>query len=197
MIPVEHHRPAVDVLEIAKELKAHIDKNKLDHVDFELAKIEMYPDPLSERRLRFPRMSRFWRWFLGRPPGLIEFCKFCAQWEAMFDYADKVTQDDGVGFPKEDAKLFEDKLAEVEKEVNNDKEFWKRIRDEVMPIYAHSKDYQAMWKDRWGAVRLFYDPVGITVTTHKKMVNRITGEVVRRELVRQRDIPAGVVVRIL
>jgi len=193
MIVKEHHAPNIDVVRMAKEIKSFIDKNKFDHVDYDLKEIEMYPDPRTD--LRFPTLKKFFRWLLWRPPGLVEFCKFCSQWEAMFDYADKITQDDGTGFPKEDAKAFEDMLAEVEKEVNNDDEFWKKIKDEVLPIYSHSKD--ETWKKRWAKVHLFYDPVGITVTTHKKMVNKLTGEVTKRELVRQREIPAGIVVKIL
>jgi hypothetical protein len=184
MIPKENHKPDVDIAKVAEEIKNHIDKKKMDHVDFDYEEIEMYPSPVSGS--------------LGKdsPPEMPEFCKFCAQWEALFDYADKVTQSDGSGFPQEDIERFEKELKKVEKKINEDEEFWTKIRGEVMPIYMASKEYDKKWSKRWQRVILFYDPVGITVTTHKKMVNKLTGEVLSRELVHQREIPSGVVVRI-
>jgi len=173
---VEDHKPQVDAETIAEELKEYIDKKKLDHVDYEYFKIEMYPDPKNE----------------DTP----EFGKFCSQWEALFDYADKITQDDGTGFPNDQVSKFEEKMKEVQNIINQDDEFWKKLQEEVLPIYVHSKDYEKEWKNRWRAVDLFYDPVGLTVTTHKKMLNKLTGEVSERRLVRQREIPAGIVIRI-
>lgn len=195
MIPKEHHEPRIDAERIAEELKAFVNERKLDHVDYEYFEIEMYPDPKTES-LRFAGFKRLWRRLFKKPMGLLEFSKFCAQWEAVFDYADKITQDDGTGFPAEDIKLFEDKLAEIQALMNRDEVFWERIKEEVLPIYVHSKDYEKVWKNRWRAVKLFYDPVGITVTTHRKLVNKLTGEVTERKLVSQRTIPAGIVVKI-
>jgi len=191
MIPKEHHSPSVDVKKIANEIKLYIDKKKLDHVDYDYVEIEMYPSPVM-RPSPVPSGS------LGEDglPDMPEFAKFCAQWEALFDYADKITKSSGVGFPNDDISVFEDVLAEIQKEVNSDDVFWKKIRDEILPIYVHSKDYEKVWKQRWASVSLFYDPVGITVTTHKKMVNKLTGEVTKRELIHQREIPAGIVVKI-
>lgn len=195
LIPKESHKPDVDAERIAEELKAFVNERKLDHVDYEYFEIEMYPDPRSEK-LSFAGLRRIFRRLFRRRMGLLEFAKFCSQWEALFDYADKITQDDGTGFPAEDVKLFEDKLAEIQVVMNRDEAFWKMIQEEVLPIYVHSKDYEKVWKNRWRAVKLFYDPVGITVTTHKKMVNRLTGEVTERKLISKRDIPAGIVVKI-
>ena len=185
MIPREHHSPSVDVKKIANEIKLYIDKKKLDHVDYDYVEIEMYPSPIPSGSLGKDGL-----------PDMPEFCKFCAQWEAVFDYADKVTQSNGVGFPNDEVNLFEDTLGEIQKEVNNDAAFWQKIKDEVLPIYVYSKDYDKLWKNRWASVTLFYDPVGITVTIHKKMVNKLTGEVTKRELIHQREIPAGIVVKI-
>ena len=172
-----YHKPRASSSRMAKELMSFIDEKKMDHIDYDYSKIEMYPDPKSKKTPTFRR--------------------FCRQWELLFDYADKITQDDGTGFPEDLVSSFQNKMKEVEKIINEDKGFWNKLREEVLPIYVHSKDYENVWKKRWKAVDLFYDPVGITVKTHKKVVDKNTGEIKERTLISQREIPAGIVIRIL
>jgi hypothetical protein len=170
----------IDVKAAAEEVKSRLDEKKFDLVDYSYANIDCWFEQEDYDSGKYPQMT-----------------KIRDQWEAMFNYAEEVTQDDGTGFPHEDVEAYEAELKEIERLVNTDKEYWEKIRAAVIPLYEKSPHYH-MWQKRWKQVELFYDAVPMTVTVTKHMINKETGE--RKEgmstVERERTIPAGVVIRV-
>jgi hypothetical protein len=119
-------------------------------------------------------------------------------WEEFFDFADSLPiDDDGNGFPHEIAKRYEDLQKEVEDTINSDDVYWSKIRAEVLPLYCPpegakgSSRRHAGFHDRWKAIDLFYDPIGLDVTTTK-----ISPDRKNREIINQKTIPPGLEIRI-
>jgi hypothetical protein len=167
--------PEIDVVKAAGEVKAYLDRKKFDLVDWTYTAMECYPDP--------------------HDPDTPELAKFAAMWEEFFDYADGLQIDnDGKGFPNEIAKRYEDLQKTVEDAVNADGDYWSRIRDEVLPLYVQPKSEKlASWRERWKSISLFYDPIGLEVTT-TRVLN--TGLDRKRELVRKTNLPPGFVIKV-
>lgn len=188
--------PRIDVSAAAQEVKSILDTEKMDLIDWGYSDIECYPDPSDDA---YPVLKAF-----------------AGQWAEFFDYADEHTQEDGTGFPEEIAKKYESVLAEVADNVNADQEFWSRIRAAVMPLYeipgeaieraeGEAKEKLAAkqvalaekWKNRWQAIKLFYDPVGINVVTTRILRDKESGKIKHRESVSKRSIPQGFVIKVL
>lgn len=168
----------VDLAKAAEEFKAQLDDKKMSLIDYGYVNIECWFSKDELESGKFP-----------------EVAKLTKQWEALFDYADTVTEDDGTGFPNDDVVDYENDLQVIEDMVNADAEFWAKLRAEVIPLYEKSPHFKA-WKKRWKFVKLFYDPVGMDVTTTQMYTNKITGERTRGEEISKRTIPAGFVISI-
>lgn len=184
---MEAPKPKIDTEKASQEVKNFIDRNKMNKIDWGTNEIEMYPHPCDE--------------------SLPELSLFATQWEKFFAYAETLTIDeDGTGFPKESVSKFEAVLKEIEDKVNNDKEYWDRIRSEVMPLYESPKGIEPnpktmavleKWKNRWKAVHLFYDVMDLRVRTTQMWTNKKTGERTRGDVISERDLPAGFVIKVL
>ena len=185
-------RPEVDHGRFAAEVKAYLDAHKMDMIDSDKLAIEAYPSPTDDA---YPEMK-----------------SFAAQFERLFDYAETVTTGDkGEGFPHELVKSFEDELAKAQALVNGDQVFWDKVREVVLPLYKKTtfsraqdggvqvkeQSLPAQWADRWKAVKLFYDPVGLDVETTELRVNKQTGEKHRVRTVSKRTLPPGFVIKVL
>lgn len=168
--------PDVDVAAAAAECKAYLEKKKFDLVDYSFVNIECYPPPDSDE---YPLLK-----------------SFAAKWTEVFDYADRVVEDDaGTGFPHLLVADFETKTKEIEAAVNSDTEFWTALRSVVLPLYEKSKFYEE-WKRRWNKIDLFYDPIGLEATTTEIFTNKETGERIRGDVKRTTRYDAGFVIRI-
>jgi hypothetical protein len=167
--------PKVDVQLAAEDVKTYILRDKFNQVDYDYKTIEMYPPPGDEE--------------------LEELSYFAKQFSSVFDFADEVTGKDGENFPEDLINKYEDKISEVARLVNADKEFWAALREEVVPLYEKSDEYD-YWKTRWVSISMFYDPVGMDVVVTKRFTNADTGKVVKREPVSKRSLPAGFAVKI-
>lgn len=159
----------------AEEVKKFLDEKKFDLVDYSYVNMEVYPPADSEE---YPHIS-----FL------------CKEWEEFFNKADRLTQDDGSGFPDEEAKELETKAKKVEKIVNGDDVFWASLRDVIIPLYDRSPHFEA-WKERWKSVSFLYDPVGMDVVTTQMWTNKETGERTRGDELRRTSYPPGFIIRI-
>lgn len=148
--------PNVNVAKAAEEFKKFLWEKKMDLIDYGYTNIDCWP-PVDDE-VNYP-----------------EIMSFRNQWEAVFDYADSVIDDDGNGFPESTAKEYEAVLLKVQEEINADPAFWVKLRAAVMPLYNKSKHYDE-WKKRWKKVKLFYDPIAQTVTTTGMLTNKKTGE---------------------
>lgn len=173
----EAMRPQVDTARAAEEIKSYIDKVKLDHVDYGQPKIEMHPNP-EEAPVNMPEVK-----------------SFMAQWEELFDKADKTTEEDGTGFPEDEVLLFEQKTNEIADLVNEDDGFWETLREEVIPLYDRSPEYET-WKKHWKYIKIHYDPIPIRVVVTKKTPDPHTGKI-KEEVVSDRVIPPGFVVKVM
>lgn len=108
----------VDVAAAAAEVKKLIDEQKMDLVDYTRLNLEIWPTHDMEK--------------------LPELSKFAQKWQAFFDYGDKLCVKDTIKaehFPQTTALEYESKNKEIEDLVNNDGEFWDRIRAVVLPLY--------------------------------------------------------------
>lgn len=159
----------------AEEVKKFLDSKKFDLIDYGYVDIECYP-PVDPKE--YPHL-----------------CALRDEWEAMFDYADKVTQDDGSGFPEDRAKCLEEKCNKIGEIVNEDREYWDKLRAIVIPLYEKSPHFED-WKQRWQSIEFVYDPIGMDVTTTQMWTNKETGERIRGEVVRSTSYPAGFIVRV-
>lgn len=159
----------------AEEVKKYLDSKKFDLVDYGYVDIECYPpvDPKDYPHIYALR----------------------EEFEAMFDHADAVTQDDGTGFPEERAAALEEKCKQIGELVNADEVFWEKLRAVIIPLYEKSPHY-AEWKTRWKSIDFVYDPIGMDVTTTQMWTNQDTGERIRGEVVRTTTYPAGFIVRV-
>lgn len=167
----------VNAHKCAEEVKSYIYAEKFNHIDYGYSKIEMYPSPQDK----------------SNP----ELYNFSQQWEDVFDWADKIVLEDGSNFPNEEVSKLETKAKEIEKIVNDDIVFWTKLRDEVIPIYERSKEYETVWKNRWKSIRFWYDPVGINVKTTKKIINKCTGQQIgESEVINSKELPPGFVISI-
>ena len=183
--------PKVDVEKFAKEVKKFLNVEKMNLVDPGRTAIEAWPKPTDRK---YPEMK-----------------SFALQWKELFDYADRVTGAKGEGFPHEAAAEFEAKLEAAQDLVNQDAEFWQKLRAEVLPLYGTTKFVKGAdggveaknveadkgWAQRWKKVKVFYDPIDMDVTTKKFMKNKITGEKTFVEVISDRTIPQGFVVKVL
>jgi hypothetical protein len=168
--------PEVDVEKAAAEVKALIDREKMNHVDYSVDRIEIYPAPKDEN--------------------LPELCAFAAQWEEVFAHGDLVTGEDGERFPHASVARFEEALSRVSLVVNADSAFWKRIHEEIVPLYDRASDYDE-WKKRWLRAKIWYDPVAINIQTTRVERVKGSGEERSREPFSKRTLPPGFVVSIL
>lgn len=184
---MERPSPTVDVQAAAEEVKKFLDSKKMDLIDWGYVNIECYPDPNDDAY-----------------PVLKDFAK---QWEGFFSYAETLTIDnDGTGFPEDLVNEFEAKLAEVKDAVNGDEAYWAEIRKQVLPMYRppegveiKPKMQQMMdaWAQRWRSVDLFYDVMGLEVTTTQMWTNKITGERRRGDVISERTMPPGFVIKVI
>jgi hypothetical protein len=184
---------SVDARKFADEVKSFLCTRKADLIDNRdpAAAIECWPDPDDGS---CPEMSRV-----------------ASLWEELFEYADGVTGDDGGGFPDDAAKQYEAEIQNVADMVNADESFWKEIRAEVLPLYRGGQfkktgggnvefsqnEGPSPWDRRWKSVKIFYDPIGMQVTTTKYIVNKKTGERKKEGVVSDRTIPPGFVIKVL
>lgn len=200
-----NENPQVNAEKAALEVKDFLDKKKMDLVDYTYWNIEAYPNPESDE---YPELKNF-----------------AKLWKDLFDELDKLVDDDGNGFPNEIVKKYEAELAKVVDLVNSDKEYWERIRKEVLPLYEPPKlpeemekkrseeaqketpqqkakretkeKVQKAWLNRWQKIEMFYDPVDFEVVTTQMMTNKKTGERTRGDVVRKTTYPQGFVVKII
>ena len=184
---MERPSPTVDVQAAADEVKRFLDGKKMDLIDWGYVNIECYPDPEDDEY-----------------PVLKGFAKL---WEDLFSYAETLTIDnDGTGFPEDLVNEFEAKLAEIKDAVNSDEAYWGGIRAAVLPMYRppegveikpKMKAMMDAWEQRWKAVDLFYDVMGLEIQTTKMWTNKQTGERRRGEIISQRTMPPGFVIKVI
>lgn len=177
--------PSVDEDKLAEEIKSYLDKNKNDGVDYKQRVFELWPSPDDD--------------------SLPEIKRFSSQFSKVFEYADKITGDNGENFPEDLVSQYDDCLVRVESIINSDDAFWSRIREAVLPLYDrlrdnpgatdHEKALHEEWtQKRWRGVRIFYDPIGMEVKTTKKMRGKDSQKVYCEEVISRRIIPAGLVI---
>jgi hypothetical protein len=176
--------PKINVKKVSSEVKAYLYSKKMDLIDWGYTSIECYPEVGDQNT---PELN-----------------KFAKMWEGFFDYSDTVTQDDGSGFPNDVVQRYEILLQKVEEAVNGDSDYWTKIRAEVLPFYLPPEESKgklvqdlSSWKDRWNAIKLFYDPVGMEVVTTQILTNQATGERRRGNVVSRRMLKAGFVIRVI
>jgi hypothetical protein len=166
-----NEKPVVDINKAVDEIKNYMNTEKMNMIDWDKVLIEVHLDP---NEATCPEIS-----------------KFAGQWEEVFSHADKVTLEDGTGFPHEIVKAYDAVVEEIQDLVNADTEFWKEIRAVVLPLYPEkTKDCV------WDHIVLFYDAVGMDVSTKMVLRDPKTNEVKRTEVVSQQYLPPGFVIRI-
>lgn len=148
--------PVVNATVLADEFKKFLWEKRMDLIDYGYTNIDCWP-PVDDKD-NYP-----------------ETMSFGGQWEAMFNVADTMVDDDGNGFPEEVAQQYEAELKKAQLAMNSDAAFWTKLRADILPLYAKSKHYEE-WKKRWKMVKLFYDPISQTVTTTQMLTNKKTGE---------------------
>ncbi len=171
-------KPEINLEAASIEVKNHLDDKKMNLIDYGYSRIELWFDQKDLDGGKFP-----------------EIAKFTAHWKALFDYSDRITDDVGGGFPNDEFVALETDLKKIEDMVNNDAAYWTKLREEVIPLYDKSPNYE-QWKKRWKSVELFYDPVGLDVTTTEIFTNKVTGEKTRGAEISRRNIPEGIVIRV-
>jgi hypothetical protein len=179
----------VDAKKMAEEVKKYINLKKMDCVDYGFTQIEVY----------IPRSKKY-----------PEAKKFSDQWLKFFEETDKalnsVEEEPGtVTFQQvlskykpdlaKDLDEFDKKTKEVENLVNNDKKFWKVLREAVIPLYEKSPHFEA-WKTRWQSISLSFDPTPLQVVTTQMWTNKETGERTSGDVLRKTDLPEGFVIKI-
>jgi len=187
-------KPTVNTEKAAAEVKRFLEAKKFDLIDYSYVNIEAYP-PSDDNN--YPELK-----------------KFCTQWNAFFEEADKVLNNPDVAeepgqatFKEvlgkysptlaEDLAEFDNATSAVADLVNKDKEYWDKLREIVLPLYEKSPYYNE-WKDnRWKAISLTYDPTPLEVRTTQMWTNQETGERIRGEVVRTTEYPAGFIMKIL
>jgi hypothetical protein len=182
----------IDVKKAADEIKKYMEMKKYDLVDYSNDEVQLYPPPTSDD---FPEIK-----------------KFSALWLAFFDDSDKAM----LGMPDEEVgkggfaealgaaspelevrlKEYDGITKAIEEAVNSDAEFWSKLREEIIPLYEKSLDYEG-WQQRWKKIELGYDPCGLQATTTQMWTNPETGERTRGEVLHTTDYPAGFIVKIL
>ena len=180
----------IDVNKVADEIRAYLHEKRFDLVDYSLVEIECYPPPKDSKYPAIKKLSKAWEDFfedsdkaLRGAPNKLMGTNFS---EILGKY------DKGLRGKFADLEETTNKVAEA---VNSDREWWNKLRAEIVPLYDRSPHYDA-WKKRWQKVRVIYDPVSMTVTTTKMQTNKKTGERIRGEVVRETDLPAGLVVKV-
>lgn len=197
-LPKEPPLPDCNVKELAFEFKKFIDSKKIDLINPGSPDVQCYPPPDDEED--YPETKRF-----------------TFQMKAFFDFVDEALANSSsdealakIGEEGEWSKPFDNVLAQVAELVNQDQEFWKRIRGEVIPLYKPGKvsntkeqgllilpsDEKSEWDDRWQKIKVWFDPEPLPVTVVKKMVNSDTKEVVTSELYEDKEYPCGLVIDI-
>ena len=185
---------------MAQELEKFLDRKKFDLVDYSYPAViendrtprpECYPPPESKE---FPELQ-----------------KFCKQWLDFFDEIEQpiLQAPEEPGDTTLDIMLekycpamlveyqrLNQLVTETEKAVNTDEKFWAEVRKVILPLYDRSKEAEA-WTGRWRGIQLAYDPCPLTVTTTQMWTNKKTGERKRGEVVRETNIPAGFVMKLL
>jgi len=172
--------PEINMESIVREIKQAINDDKFSQIDYDRKALEVWPDSGDEA---YPEMR-----------------SYAAQWEEFCNYVEEVTDNDGKGFPEKIQKLFKAKDKEITEAVNNDKDFWEKLRAEVLPYYDRCKEKDYWENDRWKSIDFWYDPIGLEVKTDR--VERVMnadmtlGEIRSRTPVSQRTIPPGFTIRI-
>lgn len=177
--------PSVDEAALAVEIKACIDSEKINGVDYKSRVFQIFPDPQDAAMPEVSSISR--------------------QFAEVFNYADSVTGENGEDFPNDLIKEYEACLERVAGLVNSDTAFWAKVRAEVLPLYDRLRDnphstekelalYEEWTQRRWRGIKLFYDPVGMEVKTTKLQRGVETNKIYSRELFRHSIIPEGLVI---
>ena len=185
---------------MAQELEKFLDRKKFDLVDYS------YPAEIIDDRTPRPEIYP--------PPESDEFPelkKLCKQWLDFFDEIEqpilKAPEDPGdtsldIMLEKycpemvAEYQRLNQLVTETEKGVNTDEKFWEGVRAVILPLYDRSKQAEA-WGNRWKAIQLVYDPCPLTVTTTQMWTNKKTGERKRGGVVRETNLPAGFVMKLL
>ena len=180
----------IDVKATANEVKAYLDDQKMNLVDYSLVEIECYPSPKDSKYPAIKKLSKAWETF------------FSASDKALHQAPNKLMGkpfDEILGMYNKDLqtefKELEETTNKVAAAVNEDRTWWDKLRAEIVPLYDRSPHYEA-WQKRWQKIRIIYDPVDMTVTTTRMQTNSKTGERIRGEVVRETDLPAGLVVKV-
>jgi len=181
-------KPNANIEAAADEVKNFLDGKKFELVDWGYWSIECYPDPDDKAM-----------------PALQDFAR---QWEEFFEYAEPLTGEDGKGFPQELSEEYEHELRKIENAVNSDKEYWAKIQEEILPLYQppigvnldekpELKAVLGKWQERWKGVSLHYDAMELEVKTTQMWTNKSTGKRRRGDVLSERLMPAGFVVKVL
>jgi hypothetical protein len=185
-------KPIIDVTAAAKEIEKYLESKKFDLIDFGYVQIECYPPSDSDEYPEIRKFSKAWADFFDKsdealtamPDDLLGKMKFS---EVLTKFDPNLAEDLAVY----------DKLAdEVAKTVNDDAAFWCKLRDAVIPLYEKSPHYE-QWKQRWKAISLAYDPMGMDVKTTQMWTNKKTGERIRGEVLRTTSYPPGFILKVL
>lgn len=207
--------PKIDIKKAADEVRAYIDENKMNMIDYLVTEMEMYPDPNDTKNMP-------------------ELCRLAEGFKKVMDFADKTAVDDvGTSFPEDMVQNYEDILMDIQDMVNEDDEFWKKIRDVVLPLYRQpildsyeevkaeieaigdetkrntkleklekqikdARHIYKYWSDRWRSVTIFYDVVGQDVAvTQINRVRQVDGQIREtRNLLYEKEMPEGFVIKI-
>lgn len=151
----------LDVEKIAKEIEYFIDLSKYDLINADQTDVVCFP-PGNDKD-NYP-----------------EIAKLSVQFKAVFDWAE-VHQDDQPKDLENAMDLVEDCIVKIQEKINENEEFWAKIREVVIPLYQPAKfeknkegkiemkeEGDNDFADRWRSVRITYDPDTLTVkTTHR------------------------------
>ena len=180
----------IDVKAVANEIKEFLYGKRFDLVDYSLVEIEAYPPPKDSKYPTIKKLSKAWETFFSASDKALHHAPNNLMGKPFNEILGKYDTGLQAGF-----KELEETTAAVAEAVNSDREWWDKLRAEIVPLYDRSPHYEA-WKKRWQKVRIIYDPVDMTVTTTRMQTNSKTGERIRGEVVRETDLPAGLVVKV-
>lgn len=171
-------KPEADTDKLACEIKAYLEKNWINLVDYGYWNIQTYPDPQDDT---YPELK-----------------KFAGQWDEFFKHADEVFPKDG--FPTALADEFEAVTRSALGKVNDDTAFWEQMRKNVLPMYDRSKEKEK-WQERWKSINFFYypEPLHVKTTGGYAIKNIKTGQIRKRvldEVITDKVMPPGFVIEI-
>jgi hypothetical protein len=209
--------PRIDTARAAAEVKALIDAKKMGLIDYTFVNIEVYPDPNDDGMPELKRFAAMWREFFDYADEVTQddgkdFPDEVARRyeEELAKVAQAVNSDEAwwTALREKVLPLYRKPEIEADKATREAAEL-KRQKMEELDAIKHggvsrmrqeremlNKLLDAWQTKRWRSISMFYDPVGMDVTTTQMWTNPKTGERFRGDVLRNTGYPQGFVVKI-